>query len=574
MSKKKCLVFETLGKVSDLDIVKESNDGLIRLSGVFGVCGVKNQNQRVYNKQNYGMMVETLQNEIMTGSVLGELEHPNSMNINLENVSHKLESIEMHDDGTITGTIALLDTPKGRIAKAIAEAAGSLYISSRGAGSIDENGNVTLTTIKTYDLVGTPGFSQAKLNLKKGQKFESLCESLEDGNIMFAIVEDADEEKASDDKAGGDNTTNDKDKTSGNKTSDDKKSDDKQTDDNNKNNDNKEATMTEIKNAIDELSQKIDTLTADLHVAKESLIDKDKQIEELNEKLENATSVNYPAIEQWVKEEFAPEFKNGLHDEINATVSESANDLTKTIAEGVQKWVINEFAPIVEGYIVNEFAPVVESYITQEFAPVVEGWTTKELMPTVEKWITEEFGEHQQEKIRKYVNETFAESVEGWITEELMPTVEKWVNEECLPEHKNSIISEVNTNVSEFLESKNADKLSSIDNLLEAIENKGTDDAALQLLKEHKEDNKYKGIYVVESMPSQYRPQWEMCSENKKNEIIRQSRMYDFTKAGILEKFWDTVDFNETVIKESKTPENIENNYHNNIAAQMRRLMH
>ena len=101
MANKKCLVFETLGKISDLNMIKESADGFMRLHGVFGVCGVKNNNNRVYNKKNYGMMVETLQKEITEGSVLGELEHPNSMNITLENVSHKIESIEMNEDGTI-----------------------------------------------------------------------------------------------------------------------------------------------------------------------------------------------------------------------------------------------------------------------------------------------------------------------------------------------------------------------------------------------------------------------------------------------------------------------------------------
>ena len=98
-------------------------------------------------------------------------------------------AFEIDENGTVTGTILLLNTPKGQIAKAIVEGGLPLYISSRGAGSIDEAGNVTLSTIKTYDLVGTPGFSQAKLSLKENQTYECLNESAEDGNIMFAIVE-------------------------------------------------------------------------------------------------------------------------------------------------------------------------------------------------------------------------------------------------------------------------------------------------------------------------------------------------------------------------------------------------
>ena len=100
MTNKHCLIYETLGKVSDLKVMESASDGLIRLEGVFGVCGVKNQNNRVYDKDNYRQMVESLQQVIKETGCPGELEHPNSMNINLENVSHKIESIQMNEDGT------------------------------------------------------------------------------------------------------------------------------------------------------------------------------------------------------------------------------------------------------------------------------------------------------------------------------------------------------------------------------------------------------------------------------------------------------------------------------------------
>ena len=207
-SKKKCLVFETLGRVDTMDIMESKDDGAVRLHGVFGVCGVKNGNNRIYSKENYGRMVENLQKVIANEGCLGELEHPNTMNINLDNVSHKIESIEMDESGTITGTIRLLDTVKGKNAKAIVEAGCPLFISSRGAGSIDEAGNVTLSTIKTYDLVGTPGFSQAKLTLKENQKFESLNENLsviyeEEDDLLGTDDDDkkeGDDEGKSDDK--------------------------------------------------------------------------------------------------------------------------------------------------------------------------------------------------------------------------------------------------------------------------------------------------------------------------------------------------------------------------------------
>ena len=282
MANKKCLVFETLGKVSDLRVT-ESQNNEVRLSGVFGVCGIKNQNNRVYDKENYRQMVESLQKTIATEGCPGELEHPNSMNINLENVSHKIESIQMNEDGTITGTILLLNTPKGQIAKAIVEGGLPLYISSRGSGTITNEGRVTLSTIKTYDLVGTPGFSQAKLTLKENQTVESLNESLDEGNISWAIITEGDDDLL------GDSDDEKKDDKKDDKKKDDKKDDESKDDDDKKDSDkkdnknNKDKTdMNELKEAIDKLSDKVTSLEAELHVAQESLTAKETELREKN----------------------------------------------------------------------------------------------------------------------------------------------------------------------------------------------------------------------------------------------------------------------------------------------------
>ena len=554
---KKCLVFETLGSVKNLQIQESANDKEVRLTGVFGVCGIKNGNNRIYDKDNYGKMVETLQQVIATEGCPGELEHPNTMNIDLNNVSHKIESIEMNEDGTITGTILLLDTPKGQIAKAIIEGGLPLYISSRGAGNIDESGHVTLSTIKTYDLVGTPGFSQAKLRLKQNQTLESLNESLEDGNIIYAIVEgdddssllgSGDDDKKDDKKEDKKEDKEDKKEEKEEKDNKEEENENKSSDENDENNKNKEnnTTMEEIKQSIDKLTDKVTQLEAELHVAQESLEQKNSEIEQLTERLDSIKEINYGAIETWVKEEFGPEFKNSLIEELNI------EDNNNKLFESMKEWVCGEFAENVQNWVVEEFAPEVQNWIVEEFSPEIQNWVCEEFAPEVQNWVCEEF----------------APSVEGWITEEFAPTLEGWITEEFAPEQEDKI----NENVNAFMEAQKESKLDEIDALLESMSS--SKDAALEIMKEEKAKDKYAGIYVVENMPNEYKPSWNGLNEARQAEILRISKAYDFTKEGVLESFWASVDFNNTGEKPQQVNENqdITVNYYNNVVAQMRRF--
>ena len=549
MAKKQCMLFETLGKVSDLTVQESRNPSEgVRLSGVFGVCGVKNQNNRIYDKANYAAMVESLQKVIATEGCPGELEHPNNFNINLENVSHKIESIEMNENGTITGTILLLNTPKGKIAQAIVEGGLPLYISSRGAGTITNEGRVNLTSLKTYDLVGTPGFSQAKLTLKENQTVESLNESLDDGNIMWAIVEGDDssddlldldsDDKKSDDKKSDDKKSDDKkkedkeeEKKSEEKSDDSEKEEKKKKD--NKDNKDSKVTMEELKKSIDALADKVTTLEAQLHVAQES------------------AQPNYNAIEMWIKEEFAPSFKNEVSESVKKYVNEE-------FANKVQNWICEEFANEINEWVENDVATELnenlKSYVNEEFAEHLQGWIVEEFGGQVDKWVSEEF----------------AGTVENWIAEEYSTVVENWINDEYAPILENRINESVNENVAQYISENNATRLDEIDSLLETLSD-DKNSAVAELVKETKAADKYANIYAVKNMPAEFVPSWNMIDEARKDEIVRSSKMYDFTKEGVLESFWGSVDFEkkQEVIKESK---DIVADYHSNVFAQMMRL--
>jgi dihydroneopterin aldolase len=334
--------------------------------------------------------------------------------------------------------------------------------------------------------------------------------------------------------------------------------------------------MKDLKEAIEKLTDKVTSLEAELHVAKESL--------------DNQKPVNYAAIEKWVNEEFAPEFKQKIEEALNEkldnaemmeSISEMINDKVnesiETIAEGVQNWVCEEFAPEVQNWVCEEFAPEVQNWVVEEFAPEVQNWVVEEFAPEVQDWVVEEFApevqnwivEEYSPEVQNWITEEYSPEVQNWITEEFAPVVDNWINEEFAPEHMQNVENKVNENVSAFLAENKAGRLEEIDSLLETIGSNGT--PLENIVKESENESKWKGVYVVESMPAQYKPSWELLDEAHQEEIVRSSKLYDFTKAGVLESFWANVEFNK---KEEKVNENLNpiQKYHNSIAEQMRRI--
>ena len=157
-----------------------------------GICiqgGVKNANQRVYPVTEIGRAVNTLNDQITGGySVLGEVDHPEGLNINLDRVSHMITEMWM-DGPNGYGKLKVLPTPMGQIVQTMLESGVKLGVSSRGSGNVTEDGTgqVSDYEIITVDIVAQPSAPGAYptpiyeqlLNTRGGYKAMNLARELE-----------------------------------------------------------------------------------------------------------------------------------------------------------------------------------------------------------------------------------------------------------------------------------------------------------------------------------------------------------------------------------------------------------
>tara|TARA_B100000214_G_C23917244_1_gene604325 strand:+ start:57 stop:659 length:603 start_codon:yes stop_codon:yes gene_type:complete len=145
--------------------IKE-NSGRLIVKGVLQRAESKNQNGRVYPRDVLLKEVSKyLENQVTERRALGELDHPDSSVVNLNNASHNV--IEMHWDGDdLLGTVEVLSTPSGNILKELFRSGIKLGISSRGLGSVEpvneadgEDGTVEVQPdfeLIAFDFVSNP----------------------------------------------------------------------------------------------------------------------------------------------------------------------------------------------------------------------------------------------------------------------------------------------------------------------------------------------------------------------------------------------------------------------------------
>ena len=140
--------------------IKE-NKSLI-VTGVLQRAEAKNQNGRVYPKEILAREIEEyMKGPVAENRAMGELDHPESSVINLQNVSHNIKRC-WWDGDDVMGDVEVLPTPAGNILKALFASGITVGISSRGMGSVSENlaeGTVEVQDdfeLLCWDFVSTP----------------------------------------------------------------------------------------------------------------------------------------------------------------------------------------------------------------------------------------------------------------------------------------------------------------------------------------------------------------------------------------------------------------------------------
>lgn len=174
-----------------MEVLAESNgegkEKSLYMKGIFIQGGVKNANQRVYPVDEINGAVENINKQLREGySVLGELDHPDDLKINLDRVCHMITDMWM-DGPNGFGKLKILPTPMGQLVTAMITSGVKLGVSSRGSGNVNEsNGHVSDFEIVTVDIVAQPSAP----NAYPKAVYEGLM-NMRHGHRVLEIAKDA-----------------------------------------------------------------------------------------------------------------------------------------------------------------------------------------------------------------------------------------------------------------------------------------------------------------------------------------------------------------------------------------------
>ena len=154
-----------------LEVVTEATkDGgkKYAIEGVFMSAEQKNRNGRIYPRPVMENAVGKYVNEqVAKGRAVGELNHPEGPTVNLDKVSHKIESLTWSGNDVV-GKATILETPMGQIVKGLLDGGVKLGVSTRGMGSLESRGGVMMVKgdflLNAVDIVQDPSAPSAFVN--------------------------------------------------------------------------------------------------------------------------------------------------------------------------------------------------------------------------------------------------------------------------------------------------------------------------------------------------------------------------------------------------------------------------
>jgi len=191
---KKILIETQLFKSNPVSLTEgvTSKRGNPIVEGILATAEIKNCNGRYYSKDLWEREIDKYRVLVDENRAMGELDHPESSVINLQNVSHNISDM-WWDGNNVMGKIEILPTPNGNILKALIESNITVGVSSRGMGSLQETGGVLEVQddfeLLCWDFVSTPSNPDSFMHLiKEGLDLSNQDNYLKVNTIISEIL--------------------------------------------------------------------------------------------------------------------------------------------------------------------------------------------------------------------------------------------------------------------------------------------------------------------------------------------------------------------------------------------------
>jgi hypothetical protein len=532
MSGKKLLILERSN--SNLNYTTDK-DGSITLEGVFTEFGVRNKNNRIYEEKEVMPHINELKEKVKTNKLLGELDHPKDFDVSLSNVSHVVEDLTYDENNKqVVGKIRLLNTSKGKEAQALIKDGIPLHISSRAAGTVDENGKVKIKKFFTYDLVADPGFENAELSrVNESFGFEN------DNNLLIYEMESTIE------------------------NNEDIKKEDLTMENNNfvtVEDFNKYTEYVQgVLNGVKESSSSNETETMDKLIKySEHIAEKVNQIsdytEYLAENIDKGISYSDYLAENMNK---IKDYTTYLAEELDTSI-QYAEHVAEKADQGIQ--YSNYVAENLEKGI--NYSEYIAEKVDQNIA------YSEYLSENLDKSI--KYSEYIAEKVNTEEGEAINESevkTETPITESVESKEDTVSYEETIDEKLNSLIAKAEAkavNEMHFMnfltESKknqfnelSEDKQKSIVESMNAKPIMSTVQA--ENIWESNFIEKPRELNIIDDMPEKYKERWSNLSEARQKQIISESKFHSTNTQYAINNFWSTRDLRSTQVEIEKINE-------------------